>query len=192
MSVNLSKGGNVNLSKEAPGLVAVTLGMGWDNRKTDGAEFDLDASAFLTGANDKVRGEGDFVFYKNLRTADGAVEHTGDNRTGAGQGDDESIKVDLSKLPADVAKVVFVVTIHEAAQRRQTFGQVENAFIRVVNQADGKELTRFDLTEDASTNTAMVFGELYRQGADWKFRAVAQGFDGGLAAMCARYGISVG
>lgn len=192
MGVSLTKGGNINLSKEAPGLKNVLLGMGWDPRATDGAEFDLDASAFLLGANDKVRKDDDFIFYKNLRASDGSVEHTGDNRTGAGEGDDEAIKVDLSKVPADVQKIAFTVTIHDAAARKQNFGQVSNAFIRVVDQANNREVTRYDLTEDASTNTAVIFGELYRNGADWKFRAVGQGYDGGLAAMCAHYGINVG
>ena len=192
MGVSLTKGGNINLSKEAPGLKNVLLGMGWDPRATDGAEFDLDASAFLLGANEKVRKDEDFIFYKNLKTSDGSVEHTGDNRTGAGEGDDEAIKVDLSKVPAEVQKIAFTVTIHDAASRKQSFGQVSNAFIRVVDQGTGREVTRYDLTEDASTNTAVIFGELYRNGADWKFRAVGQGYDGGLAAMCARYGINVG
>jgi tellurium resistance protein TerD len=192
MGVSLTKGGNINLSKEAPGLKNVLLGMGWDPRATDGAEFDLDASAFLLGANDKVRKDDDFIFYKNLRASDGSVEHTGDNRTGAGEGDDEAIKVDLSKVPVDVQKIAFTVTIHDAAARKQNFGQVSNAFIRVVDQANNREVTRYDLTEDASTNTAVIFGELYRNGADWKFRAVGQGYDGGLAAMCAHYGINVG
>lgn len=189
MTISLAKGGNVNLSKEDPSLRKVLVGMGWDPRATDGAEFDLDASAFLVGANDRVSSERDFVFYGNLRLADGSVEHTGDNRTGAGEGDDEALNVDLSRLPSHVQKVAFTVTIHEAVARRQNFGQVSNAFIRLVNAETERELARFDLSEDASTNTAMIFGEIYRNGPDWKFRAVGQGFDGGLKAMCARFGV---
>ena len=192
MGVSLQKGGNVNLSKEAPGLAEVTVGLGWDVRATDGAEFDLDASAFLLKGDGKVRGDTDFIFYNNTKSTDGAVEHTGDNRTGAGEGDDESVNVNLTKVPADIEKVAFTVTIHDAETRRQTFGQVSNAFIRVVNRADGKELARYDLTEDGSTETAMVFGELYRAGSEWKFRAVGQGFAGGLAPLARHFGVSVG
>ena len=192
MSVSLSKGGNVNLSKEAPGLSAVMLGMGWDVRATDGTDFDLDASAFLCTQAGKVRSDADFIFYNNLKSADGSVEHAGDNRTGAGEGDDEVIKVNLASVPADVDKVAFTVTIHEAEKNKQTFGQVSNAFIRVVNQADGKELARYDLTEDSSTETALIFGELYRHGSEWKFRAVGQGFAGGLGPLAGHYGVSVG
>jgi tellurium resistance protein TerD len=192
MSVSLSKGGNVNLSKEAPGLSAVMLGMGWDARATDGTDFDLDASAFLCTQAGKVRSDADLIFYNNLKSVDGSVEHAGDNRTGAGEGDDEVIKVNLASVPADVDKVAFTVTIHEAEKGRQTFGQVSNAFIRVVNQADGKELARYDLTEDSSTETALIFGELYRHGSEWKFRAVGQGFAGGLGPLASHFGVNVG
>ena len=191
MGVSLQKGGNVNLSKEAPGLAAVHVGLGWDVRATDGADFDLDASAFILKTDGKVRGDSDFIFYNNLKSTDGAVQHMGDNKTGAGAGDDEVVNIDLAKVPAEVDKVSFAVTIHEGETRRQSFGQVSNAFIRVVNKADGKELARYDLTEDGSTETALIFGELYRNGADWKFRAVGQGFKGGLGPLAKNFGVNV-
>ncbi|TNY38394.1 TerD family protein [Thermomonospora catenispora] len=191
MGVSLTKGGNVSLSKEAPGLRAVTIGLGWDVRTTTGADFDLDASALLLNESGRVLSDRHFVFYNNLRSPDGSVEHTGDNLTGEGEGDDEQIKVDLAAVPAEVARIVFPVSIHEAEQRGQTFGQVRNAFIRVVNQADGAEIARFDLTEDASTETAMVFGELYRHGSEWKFRAIGQGYASGLAGVARDFGVNV-
>ncbi|MGW1377097.1 TerD family protein [Streptomyces sp. NPDC002446] len=191
MGVSLAKGGNVSLSKEAPGLTAVTVGLGWDVRTTTGADYDLDASALLCTEAGKVVSDAHFVFYNNLTSPDGSVEHTGDNLTGEGEGDDESIKVSLSGVPAEIAKIVFPVSIHEADARGQSFGQVRNAFIRVVNQADGAELARYDLSEDASTETAMVFGELYRHGAEWKFRAVGQGYASGLAGIAADFGVNV-
>ena len=190
MGVSLSKGGNVSLSKTDPGMKNVLIGLGWDVRTTDGQDYDLDASVFLLAENGKVRNDLDFIFYNNLRSTDGSVEHTGDNRTGKGDGDDESIKIKLDKIPADVAKIVFVVTIHDATVRRQNFGQVEGAFIRLVNDDTQIEVTRYDLTEDASTETAMLFGELYRHNGEWKFRAVGQGYAGGLASVCAQYGIN--
>lgn len=190
MGVSLSKGGNVSLSKTDPGMKNVLIGLGWDVRATDGQDYDLDASVFLLAENGKVRNDLDFIFYNNLRSADGSVEHTGDNRTGEGEGDDESIKIKLDKIPADVAKLVFVVTIHDAAVRRQNFGQIEGAFIRLVNDDTQLEVARYDLTEDASTETAMLFGELYRHNGEWKFRAVGQGYAGGLASVCAQYGIN--
>lgn len=192
MSVSLAKGGNVSLSKEEPGLTHILIGLGWDTRTTDGTDFDLDASAFLLGAGDKVRGDSDFIFYNNLRSFDGSVEHTGDNRTGEGDGDDEALKVELGKVPADVQKIAVSVTIHEGEARRQSFGMVSNAFIRVVNDATGREIARYDLSEDASTETAMIFGEVYRHNGEWKFRAVGQGFKGGLAPMARNYGVNVG
>jgi len=192
MAVSLSKGGNVSLSKEAPGLTNVLVGLGWDARVTDGSGFDLDASVFVTGGEGKVRSDGDFVFYNNKLGADGSVEHLGDNTTGQGEGDDEQVKVNLVKLPGNVQKIVFAVTIHEAETRKQNFGQVSNAFIRVVNDADGKEIARYDLSEDASVETAMVFGEIYRSGAEFKFKAVGQGFAGGLGALAKAHGVSVG
>jgi len=192
MALSLQKGGNLSLSKTDPSLTKILIGLGWDERSTDGAGFDLDASAFLLTASGKVRGDADFIFYNQLKSTDGSVEHTGDNRTGQGDGDDESMKVDLSKVPAEITKVAFTVTIHDADARRQNFGQVANAFIRVVNDITGTEIVRYDLAEDYSTETAMVFGELYRHNEEWKFRAVGQGYAGGLKAMCDQYGIQIG
>jgi tellurium resistance protein TerD len=192
MAISLSKGGNVSLSKEDPGLDAIMVGLGWDVRATDGRAFDLDASAFLLGSNGKVRNDADFCFYNNLTAAGGAVAHQGDNRTGEGEGDDEQIKITLSRLPADVDKVAIVVTIHEGEQNRQSFGQVANAFIRLVNEQSGREVVRYDLTEDASTETAMILGEVYRHGGEFKFRAVGQGYKGGLAPLARNYGVNVG
>ena len=192
MGISLQKGGNVNLSKEAPGLKEILVGLGWDARATDGVEFDLDASIFLIKADGKVRSDADFIFYNNKVSSDGSVTHKGDNRSGAGDGDDEAVEVNLEKVGSDVEKIAFSVTIHEGETRRQTFGQVSNAFIRVVNKLDGKELARYDLSEDGSTETAMIFGELYRAGAEWKFRAVGQGFKGGLGPLAANYGVNMG
>ncbi|MET9425518.1 MULTISPECIES: TerD family protein [unclassified Streptomyces] len=191
MGVSLSKGGNVSLTKAAPNLTAVTVGLGWDVRTTTGTDFDLDASALLTNAEGKVTNDGNFVFFNNLKSSDGSVEHTGDNLTGEGEGDDEQIKVNLAAVPADVDKIVFPVSIYEAESRQQSFGQVRNAFIRVVNQADNNELARYDLSEDASTETAMVFGELYRNGAEWKFRAIGQGYASGLRGIAQDFGVNV-
>ena len=191
MGVSLSKGGNVSLTKEAPGLTAVLVGLGWEARTTTGADFDLDASAILTAETGKVVSDKDFVFYNNLKSADGSVEHTGDNLTGEGEGDDEVIKVNLATVPTSVAKIVFPVSIYEAESRLQSFGQVRNAYIRIVNQATGQEIARYDLTEDASTETAMVFGELYRNGAEWKFRAIGQGYASGLRGIAQDFGVNV-
>ncbi|MQS12069.1 TerD family protein [Streptomyces kaniharaensis] len=191
MGVSLSKGGNVSLTKEAPGLAAVIVGLGWDVRTTTGTDFDLDASALLCNDQGKVATDGNFVFFNNLRSPDGSVEHTGDNRTGEGEGDDEAIKVNLTSVPADVQKIVFPVSIYDAETRSQNFGQVRNAFIRVVNQADNNELARYDLSEDASTETAMVFGELYRSGGEWKFRAIGQGYASGLRGIAQDFGVNV-
>lgn len=192
MAISLSKGGNVSLSKEDPGLDEIMIGLGWDVRATDGKDFDLDASAFLLAASGKVRSDADFVFYNNKNGANGGVVHQGDNRTGEGEGDDEQILVTLSKLPVDVDKVAVVVTIHEGEANGQSFGQVSNAFIRLVNQKTGKEVVRYDLSEDASTETAMTLGEVYRHGTDWKFRAVGQGYKGGLGPLATNYGVNVG
>ncbi|SNT21011.1 MULTISPECIES: TerD family protein [unclassified Azospirillum] len=192
MTISLSKGGNVSLSKSEPGLKRILIGLGWDARSTDGADFDLDASAFLLGANHKVPDEKAFIFYNNLKSVDGSVEHTGDNKTGAGEGDDEAIKVNLGLVPTDIQTIAIIVTIHDAESRRQSFGQVRNAFIRIVNDETDKEIARYDLSEDYSTETAMTFGEIYRHNGEWKFRAVGQGYAGGLAAMCGQYGINVG
>jgi tellurium resistance protein TerD len=191
MGVSLSKGGNVSLTKEAPGLTAVTVGLGWDVRTTTGADFDLDASALLLDASGKVVSDKHFVFFNNLKSPDGSVEHTGDNLTGEGEGDDESIKVNLAGVPVDVDKIVFPVSIYDGETRQQSFGQVRNAFIRVVNQNGGAEIARYDLTEDASTETAMVFGELYRNGAEWKFRAIGQGYASGLRGIAQDFGVNV-
>ena len=189
MALSLSKGGNLSLTKEAPVMTKVLVGLGWDARSTDGQDFDLDASAFLLKADGKVRADSDFIFYNQLKSTDGSVEHTGDNRTGEGDGDDEAIKIDLSKVPADIDKIAITVTIHEADARRQNFGQVRNAFIRLVNQDNNSEVVRYDLAEDASTETAMIFAELYRNGAEWKFRAVGQGFNGGLKPLAESFGL---
>ncbi|MDN5750400.1 MAG: TerD family protein [Pseudonocardia sp.] len=191
MGVSLTKGGNVSLSKEAPGLTDVIVGLGWDVRTTTGTEFDLDASAIVLGADGKVVSDKHFIFFNNLTSPDGTVEHTGDNLTGEGEGDDEQVKVNLAGLPADVDKVIFPVSIYDAETRSQSFGQVRNAFIRVVNQSGNAEIARYDLTEDASTETAMVFGELYRSGADWKFRAVGQGYASGLSGIARDFGVNV-
>ena len=193
MGVNLQKGGNVNLSKAVANLTQIRIGLGWDVRATAGTDFDLDASAFLLKAGDKVGKDADFIFYGKLTSDDGSVKHQGDNKTGAGAGDDESIIVDLSKVPADIQKIAVTVTIHEADTRKQSFGQVSNAFIRIVNEGgDKSEVARYDLTEDASLETAMIFGEVYRHNGEWKFRAVGQGFKGGLKALCQNFGVNVG
>jgi tellurium resistance protein TerD len=193
MSVSLSKGGNVSLTKEAGGhLAAVTVGLGWDVRTTTGTDFDLDASALMCDTGAKVLSDGHFVFFNNLKSPDGSVEHTGDNLTGQGEGDDEQVKVNLQGVPAECDKIVFAVTIYDAEGRSQSFGQVKNAFIRVVNDAGGAELARYDLSEDASTETAMIFGELYRNAAEWKFRAVGQGYATGLRGIATDYGVNVG
>ncbi|WP_433325295.1 TerD family protein [Spirillospora sp. CA-294931] len=189
MGVSLTKGGNISLTKEAPGLSAVIVGLGWDVRTTTGAEFDLDASALVVNAEGKVLTKQHFVYYGNLRSPDGAVEHTGDNLTGAGEGDDEQIKVNLGAVPAEADKIVFPVSVYEGLKRGQNFGQVRNAFIRVADQNGGTELARYDLSEDASTETAMIFGELYRHGSDWKFRAVGQGYASGLAGIAKDFGV---
>ena len=191
MGVSLAKGGNVSLSKAAPGLTAVAVGLGWDARSTTGADFDLDASALLLGNDGRVLSDQHFVFYNNLTSPDGSVQHTGDNLTGEGDGDDEVVNVDLASVPGDVQRIVFPVSIHDAVARDQSFGQVRNAYIRVVNRADNNELARYDLTEDASTETAMVFGELYRNGAEWKFRAVGQGYASGLAGIAKDFGVNI-
>ncbi len=191
MAISLTKGGNVNLSKEAPTLTQMEIGLGWNPRATDGQDFDLDAIAFLVNDAGKVRNDQDFIFFNNLKSSEGSVEHTGDNRTGEGDGDDETIKVDLTKIPADVAKIAFCAVIYEGQTRNQNFGQVADAYIRVVNSAGGSEVARYDLSEDSSTETAMIFGELYKNNNEWKFRAVGQGFGGGLGPLAASYGVAV-
>ena len=191
MAISLQKGGNVNLSKEAPGLSNMVIGLGWDTRATDGAGFDLDGAVFLVKTDGKVRSDADFVFYNNLKSTDGSVVHSGDNTTGAGEGDDETVTIDLTKVPADVEKIVLAVTIHDAETRKQNFGMVSKAFVRCINAAGNAEIARYDLSEDSSTEAAMVFGEVYRAGADWKFKAVGQGFKGGLGPLAKSYGVNV-
>ena len=193
MPVSLKKGQKVSLTKDNPGLTKVVVGLGWDVNAFDtGGDFDLDAAAFLLGDNGKASMSEDFVFYGNLSHPTGCVQHMGDNLTGAGDGDDEQVKVDLTKVPADITKIAFTVTIYEAEQRRQNFGQVNNAFIRVYNEETGEELVRYDLAEDFSIETAVVFGELYKNNNEWKFNAIGCGYQGGLAALCANYGVDVG
>ncbi|MEH7756654.1 TerD family protein [Bacillus pumilus] len=192
MAIQLSKGQRVDLTKTNPGLTKVMIGLGWDtNKYSGGAEFDLDASAFLVDANNCCQQDTDFVFYNNLQHPSGSVTHTGDNRTGEGDGDDEQILVDFSKIPANIDRIGITVTIHDAEARSQNFGQVSNAFVRVVNEEGGEELIRFDLGEDFSIETAVVVCELYRHGSDWKFNAIGSGFSGGLAALCQNYGLEV-
>jgi tellurium resistance protein TerD len=191
MSVSLTKGGNVSLTKQAPNLKVVQVGLGWDVRTTTGSDFDLDASALGLDANKKILSDQYFVFFNNLRSPDGSIEHTGDNLTGEGEGDDEMVKVDLPGVPQEITSIVFPVSIYDADSRGQSFGQVRNAFIRVVDASNGSELARYDLSEDASTETAMVFGELYRNGAEWKFRAIGQGYASGLAGIARDYGVNI-
>ena len=192
MAISLQKGGNVSLSKQVPGLKKVRFGLGWDLRKTDGAAFDLDASAFVLDAGGKVLSDQHFVFYNNPKAPGGGVEHKGDNRSGEGEGDDEVIEITLDSMDATAAKVSFVVTIHDADQRKQNFGQVGNAYIRALNAEGDQEIARYDLSEDASTETAMIFGELYRNNDEWKFKAIGQGYAGGLAAVARDFGVNLG
>ncbi|MET9211819.1 MULTISPECIES: TerD family protein [unclassified Nocardia] len=191
MSVTLAKGGNVSLSKQTDNLTKVAVGLGWDVRTTTGADHDLDASALATGANLKVLSDQHFIFYNNLRSPEGTIEHTGDNLTGAGDGDDEVINVDLAATPPTITNIFFPVSIHDAQARGQSFGQIRNAYIRVTDAVTGVELARYDLSEDASTETAMVFGELYRHNAEWKFRAIGQGYASGLAGIARDYGVNI-
>ncbi len=191
MSVSLTKGGNVSLTKQAPNLTKVQVGLGWDIRSTTGVDFDLDASALGLDGNKKILNDQYFVFFNNLRSPDGSIEHTGDNLTGEGEGDDEVINVNLPGVPQEVTSIAFPVSIYDADARGQSFGQVRNAFIRVVDASTNIELARYDLTEDASTETAMVFGELYRNGAEWKFRAIGQGYASGLGGIARDYGVNV-
>lgn len=190
MPVCLQKGQKVSLTKGNPGLTKVVVGVGWDiNQYDTGASFDLDSSAFMLQTDGKVGGSEDFVFYGNLKHPSGSVEHMGDNLTGAGEGDDEQMRIDLSKVPANIEKIAFTVTIYDAETRNQNFGQVNNAFVRIYNEETGEEMMRYDLGEDFSIETAAVFGELYRNNGEWKFNAIGSGFYGGLAALCANYGI---
>ena len=192
MPVSLQKGEKVSLTKGDPGLSKVVVGLGWDVNQFDtGGDFDLDTSAFLLTENGRVSQQSDFVFFGNLVHPSGCVTHMGDNLTGAGDGDDEQIKIDLSKIPANITKIAFTVTIYDAETRRQNFGQINNAFIRIYNEITGEEILRYDLGEDFSIETAAVFGELYKHGSEWKFNAIGSGYQGGLAALCASYGIDV-
>ena len=192
MPINLTKGQKVDLTKGNAGLDSILVGLGWDTNKYDGGhEFDLDVSVFMTGDNGKVENETNFVFYNNPQDGAGSVIYSGDNRTGEGEGDDESVKVTLSKVPANVQKISFTVTIHEADARGQNFGQVSNAYIRIVDTAKNEELLRYDLGEDYSIETAIVVAELYRHNGEWKFAAVGSGFQGGLAALCRNFGLNV-
>ena len=190
MGVNLTKGQKISLTKDNPSLERLLVGMGWDTNGYDGgSSFDLDTEVFLLDSNGKVRNEQDFIFFNNLKHNSGSVEHCGDNRTGAGDGDDEQVKVNVTAIPADVERVAFTATIYEAEKRYQNFGQVENAYIRVVNEDTGEELVRYDLTEDFSVETAVVIGELYRNNGEWKFSATGSGYQGGLEAICQKYGV---
>ena len=191
MAVSLSKGGNISLSKSAPSLKRILVGLGWESRSTTGADYDLDASAFLLGENGKVRRDEDFLFYNQLLSVCGSVEHTGDNRTGVGDGDDEALKIDLEKISDSIKRIVISVTIDDAEAKNQNFGQISEAFMRIVNLDNDIEIVRFDLTEDYSTETAIIFGEIYRHNGEWKFKAVGQGFAGGLGAMCNQFGVNV-
>ena len=192
MAITLSKGQKVSLTKGNPGLKHLVVGLGWDTNKYDGVfDFDLDSAAFLLGEGGKVNNDADFIFYNNLKHSSGAVEHLGDNLTGAGDGDDEQIKVDLSLVPANVSKIAFTVTIHEALERRQNFGQVSNSFVRVVNEDTKEELLNYELGEDFSIETAIVVCEIYRHNGEWKFNALGSGFEGGLEALCKNFGINV-
>lgn len=190
MAISLQKGGNVNLSKEAPSLKKLIIGLGWDPRATDGAAFDIDGSAFLLKADGKVRADNDFIFYNNLTSTDGSVTHLGDNTSGTGEGDDEKISIDLSMVPAEIEKITVGVTIHDAEARKQNFGMVSKAYIRCLDANGDKEIARYDLSEDGSTETAMVFGEIYRHSGEWKFKAIGQGFAGGLGPLARSFGIS--
>ena len=192
MSISLAKGQKVDLTKGNPSLKNVMVGLGWDvNVYDSGVAFDLDAAAVMLGENGKCPTEKEFVFYGNLVHGSESVKHLGDNLTGEGDGDDEQILVDLSKIPANVQKIAFTVTIYDCDARRQNFGQVNNAFIRIVDEATNTELVRYDLGEDFSIETAIVVGEIYRHNGEWKFNAIGSGFQGGLAALCAHYGIDV-
>lgn len=191
MAISLKKGGNISLTKEAPGMKKMLVGLGWEARATDGAEFDLDASAFMLSSAGKVRSDADFIFYNQAKSADGSVQYGGDNRTGEGDGDDETIIIELDKVPTDVEKIAICVTIHEAEARGQNFGMVSSAYVRCVNEGNNSEVARYDLSEDASVETAMIFGEIYRHSGEWKFKAIGQGFNGGLGPLAKNFGVSV-
>ncbi|MDQ7096887.1 TerD family protein [Desulfosporosinus sp. PR] len=192
MAINLQKGQKVDLTKGNPGLKKIVVGLGWDVNKYDGGnDFDLDAAAFMLNSEGKVTDDKNFIFYNNTSSSEGSVMHTGDNRSGVGEGDDEQIKVDLSLVPGAIAKISFGITIHEAKERRQNFGQVANSYVRVLDEESGAELIRYDLGEDFSVETAIVVGELYRNGAEWKFNAIGSGYQDGLAGLCRDFGLDV-
>lgn len=191
MGISLQKGGNISLTKTEPGLEKIIVGLGWDARSTDGSAFDLDASIFMVTAAGKVRSDYDFIFYNNRVSQDGSVEHLGDNLTGVGEGDDEVVRIDLTKIPAEITRLVFAVSIYEAEARRQNFGMVASAFIRILNNATRGEISRYDLSEDASLETSMIFGEVYRHNTEWKFKAVGQGFRGGFVELIRTFGVNV-
>lgn len=191
MAVSLAKGGNVSLNREVPGLKNIIAGLGWDTRQTASNGFDLDLNVFLVKKDGKVKSDSDFIFFNNLRSSDGSVEHTGDNTTGIGDGDNEQVKVNLEAVLSDITKIVLTVTIHDAENRRQNFGMIQSAFIRVVDAAKDEEIVRYDLSEDFSTETAMIFGEIYRYGIEWKFKAVGQGFADGFSALATHFGVNV-
>lgn len=192
MAISLAKGQKVDLTKTNPGLTKVVVGLGWDTNKYDGGkDFDLDSSVFLLGENGKIVGEEGFIFYNQPRNANSSVIHSGDNRTGDGAGDDETVKIDLSQVPANVQRIAFTITIHEAEQRNQNFGQVSNSYARILNEATGEELIRYDLGEDFSIETAVVCGELYRHNGEWKFQAIGSGFGGGLEALARNFGLDI-
>ena len=192
MPISLKKGQKVSITKDNPGLSKVVVGLGWDVNQFDtGGDFDLDTAAFLLTDSGKVSTQEDFVFFGNLNHPSGSVQHLGDNRTGEGEGDDEQIKIELAKIPENITKIAFTVTIYEAEERNQNFGQVNNAFIRIYDETNGQEILRYDLGEDFSIETAAVFGELYKNGSEWKFNAIGSGYQGGLAALCANYGVEV-
>lgn len=193
MPINLSKGQKVSLTKDNPGLKTLLVGLGWDvNRYDTGGDFDLDAAAFLLNFEGVCTNEKDFVFYGNLKHPSGSVQHLGDSLTGEGEGDDEQITIDLSLVPPEIERIAFTVTIYDADNRKQNFGQVSNSFIRIVDQSSGTELIRYDLGEDFSIETAVVVGELYKNNGEWKFNAIGNGFQGGLAALCGNFGINAG
>lgn len=191
MPISLQKGGNISLTKTEPGLEKVIVGLGWDARMTDGSAFDLDASIFLLTASGKVRSDYDFIFYNNRKSQDGSVEHLGDNTSGVGEGDDEVIRIDLVNVPQEITRLVFAVSIYEAEARKQNFGMVSSAYMRVLNNATRSEISRYDLSEDASLETSMIIGEVYRHGSEWKFKAVGQGFRGGFPELIRSFGVNV-
>ena len=191
MTVSLQKGANVSLSQKDSSLKVLLCGLGWDSRLSAGEDFDLDASVFMVTETGKVRQDSDFIFYNNMKDADGSVEYLGDNRTGAGDGDDEQVIINVDKIPADIVKLVFVASIHEAAVRKQNFGHVQNAFMRLSNMPADQELARFELGDDFGTETSVIFGEVYRYGVEWKFKAVGQGVSGGLTELAKNYGVNI-